>query len=324
MNSDMDPSWEGIDMTGVLGPLYWGTVASLILSGITIVQAYMYFPSKDRLLVQATAAMMILLDLISTGLVAEGIYSYVIPNFGSIVPLNSLTPVLAGECGIGACIVLLSQLYFVWQIYIVTSKGSMKYLIPGVVIFFAVIGFVTGIGCAVVMVKEKHHILMNRSRMFNIFAGLTKSCAAVADILATAALCFHLGSSRNGIKATDNMLKYLIQLVIQRGLLVAIIQTVVVVLFFGTESRLYWIAVHVNVTRLYANTFFAMLNGRNHLKKRNTFVTMNSITFAESGAIGSKHTRFMSSTHPDNDQNLDESKNVAIVNIDKTVTVSDI
>ncbi|KAF7364221.1 hypothetical protein MSAN_01081700 [Mycena sanguinolenta] len=51
-------------------------------------------------------------------------------------------------------------------------------------------------------------------------------------------------------------------LVINRGLLVTFGQTLMFILFFTSTARLYWVAVHINTTKLYVNTFFAMLNAR--------------------------------------------------------------
>jgi hypothetical protein len=91
-------------------------------------------------------------------------------------------------------------------------------------------------------------------------AGLAKAPAALADIIATSSLCYSLGYARTGIRAcvtlsfvacsfvhlvtcissTDSVLKTLIGFVIQRGVLVSLIQTTILITFYASSSHLYW------------------------------------------------------------------------------------
>lgn len=261
-------AWVGYDMEAIFAPFYWGTVISLVLSGITFLQAYTYFPSKDRCGVQILATVMIVLDIASTVLCAKGMYIYFVPHFGSMLPLQSLTPTIASECYLAVVITFLSQLYFAWQIWMVSQdRSKFKYITSGLVILFGVVAFVGGISCATFMIIDKMYILMNRSDRFTIAVGVAKGAAAVSDAIATVALCYSLGSARTGFDRTDSMIKTLMGYVVERGILVTLIQTLFLVLFFVKPGHLFWLSLHVNVTRLYANTFFAMLNGRERLKR---------------------------------------------------------
>ncbi|KAK0469768.1 uncharacterized protein EV420DRAFT_1634189 [Desarmillaria tabescens] len=289
--SDTSPpgaAWDGYDMEAIFSPFYWGTVISLVLSGITFLQAYTYFPSKDRRSVQTVAAVMIVLDIASTALCAKGMYIYFVPHFGSMLPLQTLTPTIASECYLAVIITFLSQLYFAWQIWTVSKDRSMfKYVMSGLVVLFGIVAFgkhlpyitekaeligmaVGGISCATFMIIDKMYILMNRSDRFTIAVGIAKGAAAVSDAIATVALCYSLGSARTGFDRTDSIIKTLMGYVVERGILVTLIQTLFLVLFFVKPGHLFWLSLHVNVTRLYANTFFAMLwrlNGRERLKR---------------------------------------------------------
>jgi len=292
-------------------------------------QAYNYFPSRDRLAIRLLAAVMISLDIASTGLIAQGMYYYMVPHFGSLLPLGSLVPTLSAECAISVVIILISQSYFAWQIYAVMGKDSpspAKILIPGLVMLFALVSFTGGIGCAVVMFIDKHNILMNRSYAFAVFAGIAKGASAVADILATVSLCYQLGTSRTGIRQTDSLLKTLMQFIIQRGVLVTMIQTLFLIIFFSTVSHTYWLALHVNVTRLYANTFFAMLNGRQTLREKQSSTAY--LTASGSGGTypstnnfsGPNTTGVRFPTSSDSGDMLEKGNGI---NIDKSVVIAD-
>ncbi|KAF9649356.1 hypothetical protein BDM02DRAFT_3186381 [Thelephora ganbajun] len=260
-------TYLGVDMTQILGPLFWGTLVSMIFTGITIVQAYHYFPSKDQLVVQLVALSMLVLDLLSSALAAQGINYYLLPHFGSTVPLGHLVPTLAVECVATTFIIAISQAYFAWQVYALAQKSFAKYVISGAVLVLSLLAFAGGLGCSVVMFVHPGSILATRNHVFNTMAGIAKVPAALADIIATSYLCYTLGYARTGIKATDSVLKTLIGFSIQRGVLVTLVQVVFLIMFYASAPHLYWLGLHVNVTRVYANTFFAMLNGRDMLKR---------------------------------------------------------
>ncbi|KAF8530430.1 hypothetical protein BU17DRAFT_60158 [Hysterangium stoloniferum] len=130
-----------------------------------------------------------------------------------------------------------------------------------------------GVACTAVMVIHNHSVLANRAKSFQIFFGLAKGFGALTDIIATIAMCTVLASVRGGISRTNSVINTLIHFVIRRGGLVTLIQTLLLVMFFAEPTRLYWLAFHVNVTKLYANTFFAMLNGRKRMKQKATDAT---------------------------------------------------
>jgi hypothetical protein len=257
----------GIDLSEVFAPIYWGFIVSLLLGGITIVQAYIYFPApKDSAVVRWTAVAMIILDLTSSALLAQSVYYYLIPHFGSLSPFGSVTPEISAECLISGVITFLSQLYFVHQLYAVKQIGIISWIT--VICLFTVLAFVAGIACVAAMYVFHHGVLSNRNKFFAIFFGLAKGSGAIADILATIAMCIFLTSAKTGMSETNVLINKLMRFVIHRGALVTLIQTLLLITFYAAPSNLYWMAFHINVTKLYANTFFAMLNGRQHLKAK--------------------------------------------------------
>jgi len=259
---------QGIDLSKTLAPLYWGFVVSLLLGGITIVQAYIYFPAQqDRFLVRFTAAVMLMFDLASSALIAQSVYYYLIPHFGSLLPLNSVTPELSAECLISTVMTFISQAYFVYQLYNVKRLGKGRWLVLGSIAGCALMAFAGGIACVASMYVFHHGVLSNRNGTFSIFFGLAKGFGAATDVIATVAMCIYLTSSKTGIKETTTLLNKLMLFVIHRGAFVTLIQTLLLITFYAAPRNLYWIAFHINVTKLYANTFFAMLNGRNNLKE---------------------------------------------------------
>jgi len=263
----MSASTSGIDLSEGFGPVYWGFVISLALGGITIVQAYIYFPApEDSLIVRWTAGLMLVLDIASSALLAQSVYYYLIPSFGSLIPLSAITPELSAECLISGGIMFISQLYFVRQLYIVKGLGTRWWI--AIISFCAILGNAGNIACVVTMFVYPHNVLANRNYYFSIFAGISKGFGTAADILATTAMCLFLTSSRTGLPETNSLLTKLMRFIIHRGALVTLFQTALLVSFYAWPDKIYWAPLHVNVTKLYANTCFAMLNGRQHLKPK--------------------------------------------------------
>jgi len=188
-----------------------------------------------------------------------------------------------------AVIMLISQLYFVRQLYIVKRLGTKWWI--AVITFFAVIGFGGGVACVAVMYAFPHNVLANRNYYFSIFFGLAKGPGAVADILATTAMCMFLTSSRTGMTATNTLVTKLIRFIVHRGALVTLFQTALLLSFYAAPLHVYWMPLHLNVTKLYANTFFAMLNGRQHLKpntEHSTSMSASSMTAFDASMVDSQ------------------------------------
>ncbi|KAJ3902746.1 hypothetical protein F5879DRAFT_923604 [Lentinula edodes] len=179
-------------------------------------------------------------------------YAYFGPNILS--PRSAIIVLLLGSLITS----LSSQMYFVYQIYSAST-------VIGVLTLFAVLTFVGGIGCVATMYVFAYGVLADRNEDFAIFFGLAKGFGAVTDIMATLAMCTFLSNAKTGIRQTDNLIKSLIQYVVERGGVVTLIQTLLLITFYAAPTKLYWLAFHINVTKLYANTFFCMLNARKGL-----------------------------------------------------------
>ncbi|KAJ2930774.1 hypothetical protein H1R20_g6309, partial [Candolleomyces eurysporus] len=275
----------------IFAPMFWGFVLSIFLGGMTVVQANVYFPAKrDRPIIRWTAALMLLFDVTSSILIAYSIYYYLIPEFGSFERFKAVTPQFSAECLIAALITYMSQLYFVHQLVIVKRTGKGNWIIIGLITGFATLAVMGGIGCVSTMYIWNEAVLAHRNKAFTIFFALAKGFNALTDILATIAMCMFLTNQKGGIERTNSLLSQVMLFVIQRGILVTLIQVLVLVTFLAAPGNLAWLALHMNVTRLYANTFFAMLNGRSQLREKHTgTIVTTGVSVHSRGRIETGH-----------------------------------
>jgi len=289
------PGTLGPTYVAIFGPIFWGFCISLVLAGTSVSQAYMYYTRyNDKLSIRVATALMLVLDLLSTALICQSVYYYILPHFGSLVPLDHVTGEINADCFIASAIAFISQMYFFYQLMIVpVKKRSMMALILNIlIVVFGVISLGAGIGCATVMFQHSRFIFMNRIRIFSIVAGIHKASGAAADVVATIAMFMYLKSPDTGIPQGSSRLQYFVYFVVNRGLLVALAQTMTLILLFSSTNRLYWVAVHINTTRLYANTFFAMLNARTPLEVKHDHGLVIDVNCTRIGAVSETRSPF--------------------------------
>ncbi|KAF9267002.1 hypothetical protein L218DRAFT_955480 [Marasmius fiardii PR-910] len=267
MGLEINTDGPGIDMAGLFSPFYWGFVISLFCSGITVVQAYLYFPHPtDGRVIQTIAVVMLILDLASSALIAQSLYYYLIPHYGSLAQLNSVTLELSTECLISSVITFISQMFFVYQIYKVNHASKLARALAIIIAIGAAFTLIAGSGCVWTMVVFQHGVLANRNKTFATTFGVAKGVASLTDIIATVSMYFLLSASKTGITQTNQLVNSLMTFFVNRGVLVTVVQLMTLIMFYAIPDKLYWLSFHINVTRLYANTFFAMLNARKHLR----------------------------------------------------------
>jgi len=200
--------------------------------------------------------------------VTYSVYFYLIPHFGSTLRLTLLPKEMAVECLIATLITTISQFFFVYQLVGAKKIGQGNWSIIGGITTLSILALAGGIACVVTMTLFGHNVLQDRTRSFEISFGVSKGLGAATDILATIAMCLFLNSVRTGMNKTNSLLNSLIHLTLNRGILVTVAQTMLLITFYAFPNSLVWVLFHVNVPKLYVNTFFGMLNARDNIKNK--------------------------------------------------------
>ncbi|KAJ6540551.1 hypothetical protein B0H19DRAFT_1175835 [Mycena capillaripes] len=273
---------EAMNLAKPFGPVFWGVVLNLIGLGMTLVQALSYLrtASRDRLGVKLSAAAMVLLDIASTCLILDVFWTDLILDFGAAEQFQGTSPTIGAECVMSAFIAALAQIYFMIQISHVKPAGMLGNIIVYTLGFLAFIGFSFGLGCATFMVispTTPHYNIR-----FQLTFGTAKGANAVCDIIATIMMCLYLKSSKTGISSTEKLLDALTMIFMNRGALVMIVQIFTFIMFFAFQNPQYWLAPHLLLTKVYVNTFFAILNSRSYLREKH----LGTSNFASSGGSG--------------------------------------
>ncbi|KAJ7065429.1 hypothetical protein C8F01DRAFT_1125594 [Mycena amicta] len=259
---------NGYNIAPAFGPVFWGCILNFIMFGMSITQALSYFrtAAKDRAVVKLSALAMIVLDCASSILVISVFWTDLVVHYGGLAQYARTNPQIGAECVISAFVAVLAQLYFMTQIYYVKPAGLFPNIVLWTIGALAFIGFAFGISCAIVMILNPATPHYNLH--FELVFGFSKGANAVCDILATIMMCKYLSDSKSGIKSTSNLLDALATLFMNRGAAVMVIQVFTFVMFFAFQNPQYWLAPHLVLTKLYVNTFFAILNSRTYLREK--------------------------------------------------------
>ncbi|KAJ7278505.1 hypothetical protein C8J57DRAFT_1222349 [Mycena rebaudengoi] len=149
-----------------------------------------------------------------------------LPHFGAPAPLEAVTKILtftcvAGRTGITGILTEAhssSQMYFVYQLYMVKLPAHLHHIMTAAVGVLATVNSVRAsspvyaipptdiqwmVGCMGIRFIHPQAIFMNRNHTFSILTGLAKGFGTAVDDVATLAMCMFVKSAETGITRTS-------------------------------------------------------------------------------------------------------------------------
>ncbi|EGN92836.1 hypothetical protein SERLA73DRAFT_190557 [Serpula lacrymans var. lacrymans S7.3] len=250
-----------LDLT--FGLLFVAFTIATCLYGVTILQCYTYFRTyNDNLLLKYSVVLVLLLDTAGTACSAQGLYSYLITNYGNPLALADINIGLCVESMITVIITFVVQCFFANSVWSVTDHNV---LVTGFIAFTSFAALVIGLAMSTEDIIRASFASLSESR-FKILAGLDLGIAALCDIAITATLCYHFHYRKNGFRSTDTLLDKLSIYTLNRGILTFIVQTLNMVLFI-TSTTMAWTLFHLCLSKVYMISFLATLNRRESLKR---------------------------------------------------------
>ncbi|KAF8434559.1 hypothetical protein L210DRAFT_3553254 [Boletus edulis BED1] len=226
-------------------PLYWGFVISTALVGATLIQGYMYYTlSRDSVSIQVAIAVMLILDLSSTVVIAATISHYFLVNFGDYSTLGSIPPEWVIENSLTAIVTCIVQLFFATRIRIIMNEyavfGRCERMIPGVITCTALLALVTSVGRTVIIGTHTLNPAQLAGTPTIIAVSLEESLAFVSDVFTTCTLCRILTSTDGGLRRTTSPIRRLFFYILNRGILVTILQIGMLITFVSRPASIYW------------------------------------------------------------------------------------
>ncbi|TFK47846.1 hypothetical protein OE88DRAFT_753161 [Heliocybe sulcata] len=208
---------ERIDLTDTFGAAAIGAMATLILYGITILQAYFYFLHypKDSPYFKLLVAFLCSLDTLHIIFVCHCIYYYLVTNYENPPALAGGIWSLYASVAVNVVIACVVQSFFTKRIYQLSGPRT-KYWLATVVAIFVVLHFFETV------VKFIQQPSLAAIGAIGLSAVLPFGAFAVlSDILVAACLCFLLWNNRSEIKSTNMIINRLMVWAVNRCLLTA-------------------------------------------------------------------------------------------------------
>lgn len=253
-----------------LGALFVAIGISCVIYGVSCNQAVYYFRhyKKDSWKIKTAVAAVWLLETLNTVFSAHALMSFVIYNrrAGPSYPFPWTISVQASTNTLIGTIV---QIFFAWRVWILSVRRlwltavlvvlSMTQCVLGQILTLY------GLGAVNPLAKDDFAALLRAS-----FA-----LTAVTDIVVAVALCYFLHIRKSGSKSTDSLIRSLMVMTINCGVLSSSIAVAALVTLVVVPHTLLPLSCCILLGKVYTNSLLASLNSRSYTN-RNFFSHMTT------------------------------------------------
>ncbi|KAG1842862.1 hypothetical protein DFJ58DRAFT_805439 [Suillus subalutaceus] len=235
-----------------------GTLATMLLYGVTCMQTFHYWQTytRDKKYLKSMVAFIWLLETAHTALSIHFVEYYLIIHFGEFTHLGYAVWSMGATCFIGFFIGYVVNLCFIWRIL---QLGQNRWI---AVCFVAVATVRCGFGLANCVLSFIYPMWTDfRGRVFaTMVTGQVLS--AVVDGVIAFTLCFYLRKRRTGMKRTNSIIKRLQLYSINTGAITSLFAVLAVISFIYLPTTTAFVAFVQVQGKLYATSFLASLNAR--------------------------------------------------------------
>ncbi|KZP33107.1 hypothetical protein FIBSPDRAFT_811216 [Athelia psychrophila] len=252
-----------VTLANTIGAAYIGIVFSAILYGLTCLQAYNYYGrfSRDWTVHRVSVGGLVALDTVHLALSIHLGYYYLIENFSNPAALLTIVWSLKAQIAINVVIIGWVQTLYAIRVFKL-GKGHHQKIIPALVLIVVAVGYGSGLVLAVFTYQVEAFAKLDNISWCII---LSFAVATFGDICVSGAMCYYLQKSRSGFTRTDSKISLLIQYTLCSGLLTSACSMACLITFTLMPNNLVFLAIEFSLTKLYINSFFAMLNARHSI-----------------------------------------------------------
>ncbi|KAK7055810.1 hypothetical protein R3P38DRAFT_3565622 [Favolaschia claudopus] len=262
-------STEVQTLDNTLGAVFIGVVVSCILFGVSALQVYLYYhyyPNDSRLH-KLSVAVLWVLDALHLSLTIFATYHYgtqlILPgavtysSFFAVRPIKLLV-------AINVVIILLVQSLYTYRVWLLSGyhHGVLGYLVTGVVLG----GFAIGI-----VLSFETYTINSWGEVSDIAWAIESSFAAstTIDVVISIAMCFYLRKSKGPGSRLNSRIATLMQYTLSCGVFTSACSIACLFTFILMPNNLVFLALTYLLTRLYINSFMAMMNARERVHRPN-------------------------------------------------------
>ncbi|KAJ3902885.1 hypothetical protein F5879DRAFT_962197 [Lentinula edodes] len=255
------------NIDNTLGALFIGLILSAVLNGVTLSQTWFYFSAQqqrehsDALWLKATVVAVVILDFLHQLFTSHWMYDYCVTNFGNSAALDVLPWSYYGMAYPTGVVTVIVQSFYVWRVW----KLSNNVIIAGAIWSLSLAQF----GAFLYYVARVFGVpnASDLSLVLGNYAILVNAIGATCDIVIACAMVFYLRQSRTSIKRTNHLLRSITVFTVTTGIVSSVCAIMVLSMAAAYPGTNIELTFYFMLTRLYANSFLATLNVRDHLRE---------------------------------------------------------
>ncbi|KAJ7118084.1 hypothetical protein C8R44DRAFT_189790 [Mycena epipterygia] len=252
-------STEAVTLGNTLGALFLGVIFSAILFGVSSLQVYYYYHyyPHDTLLHKCSVGLLWCLDATHLALTIFSTYHYGVLGFGDVAGLAVVSWSIKLHTAVNVVIILLVQSLYAYRVWLLSGyhHGVLGYLVAAVVLA----GFAIGI----VLAYETYSIpLWSAAPTISWAIQASFAASTAIDVVISVAMCFYLRKSKGRESRLNSRISTLMQYTLSCGVFTSACSLSCLFTFILMPNNLVFLALTYILTRLYVNSFMAMMNAR--------------------------------------------------------------
>ncbi|KAF8064426.1 hypothetical protein FPV67DRAFT_222163 [Lyophyllum atratum] len=275
-----------VTLGNTIGAAFLGTVFAAMLYGVTNLQVYLYFQNyrNDWRVQKYSVALLWVLDTLHLSLTIAAMYHYLVDSFGSLLALTLVVWCVAQtrphrssliqscQCRsfklqIAVNVVIINIIQTLYAVRVWKLGRHYQRIWPILVAAIVVSGYAIGI---VLAVKTYNiHTFAELAQMsWVVYASFSWSTAI--DIVIAIAMCFYLIRGKSGFSGTNNKIIAIVRMILISGFLTSACSLAALITYGTMPDTLVFLGIEFLLTKLYINSFLAMLNARQSVRDKDT------------------------------------------------------
>ncbi|KAH9928743.1 uncharacterized protein B0H18DRAFT_1000425 [Fomitopsis serialis] len=269
-----------IHLDGSVGCFFAGILFSGILYGCTCAQVLYYIKEypKDSRVLKLFVAFVWVLDTATTIANSQVLWYYTVSNHQNPAALDYAPRSFRAQYSLSAISVFVVQCHYLSTIWRMLTKKWYRLPMLSTAVLLSIISLACGL--ADVYITTLDNFVFVAFARVKIPAYLQTIAACITDVFITVSLCWILRGNRTGLAQSESRIWWLTFSMVNRGVLTAVLQVVVLVTYAALENSnvLLWLVFHFPGTQIYTNSLLAVLNVRHFVlkSKRTQFPSLKS------------------------------------------------
>ncbi|KAF8347235.1 hypothetical protein F5887DRAFT_957385 [Amanita rubescens] len=266
----------------IMGALCLGTTGAAMLYGATNVQIYLYIKNyrEDQTMIKCSVAFLWLMDTLHMAFIVVEVWHYLINSFGNFEALRPVNWSHRVQQLLNVIIILAVQNLYAWRVWRLTSQKTQiwRWIVGGA----AICGYTAGIILVVKSFQLRSFKETNKVRWEIILA---ISMITFSDVVFAAGLChlisLSIGPTLGLHYRTKAMGCIIMRYVLISGTLTSLCSLSALVCFCVIPNGFVALAIMFVTTKLYINSYLALLNARKSIRNRGSITNLTSTQMSD-------------------------------------------